>query len=92
MAYLRRGLVTNRGAIPSMHTKQSNAQRYNAPQQETSEPYESQPVLVLRKVKHIIKMGEGNGLHIVKLECGHTTTSRGTFQTVCKACAENGNI
>lgn len=87
MAYLRRGLVTNRGAIPSVHTKQSNApSHYQTHDDPHQGHHDAQPVLVLRKVKRVIKMGQGDEFHIVELECGHTTRSRGTFQTVCKQC------
>jgi hypothetical protein len=86
MAYLRRGLVTNRGAIPSIHTKQANANNYGDSDVVEME-HEQQPVLVLRKVKRVIKMGHGNEHHVVELECGHTALSRGTFQTTCKKCA-----
>lgn len=84
MAFLRRGLVTNKGAVPSLHTRQQVIRAVVVANDEMADP---QPVIQIRSVTKIIKMGNARGdHHIVQLSCGHTVQSKSTFQGYCKQC------
>lgn len=86
MAFLRRGLVTNKGAVPSVHTRQTAAvpNRFAPANDDT---LDVQPAFHIRKVSKIIKMANTAGeYHIVALSCGHTVQSKSTFQGYCKQC------
>lgn len=88
MAFLRRGLVTNKGAIPSVHTQHNvNAFLHIVSNEKPTEVIEAQPILTIRKVEKILYMANTvNEYHIVKLVCGHTVKSKSTFQGYCKQC------
>jgi uncharacterized protein YbcV (DUF1398 family) len=90
MAFLRRGLLTNKGAVPSVHTRQSvSVNHYALPANDEREERDdhSQPVFHIRKVAKIVKMANtANEYHIVQLTCGHTAQSKSTFQGYCKKC------
>lgn len=85
MAFLRRGLVTNKGAVPSVHTRQTAVapSRFAA----NDSTVDAQPAFSIQKVTKIIKMANTVGeYHIVSLACGHTAQSKSTFQGYCKQC------
>lgn len=89
MAFLRKGLVTNRGSVPSTHTRQQKetSHVFKQVQEPTDKEDDAQPVLHIRKVKRIISFGAtAKDANVVELECGHTTLSRSTFQGYCKKC------
>lgn len=85
MAFLRRGLVTNKGAVPSMHTRQQAMTRFVSNDEAAND--EAQPMLLIRKVAKILKMANTIAeYHLVQLDCGHTAQSKSTFQGYCKQC------
>jgi hypothetical protein len=91
MAFLRRGLVTNKGAVPSVHTRTQAIHAANIlpilSKTAANDEDDCQPVLHIRKVAKILRMANTTGeYHLVQLECGHTTTSKSTFQGYCKTC------
>jgi len=89
MAYLRRGLVTNRGAIPSVHTKQQNFnQNISSDVAVLEEDHDHvQPQFVVKQVRKILKMADTTAQpNIVELECGHTVKSRSLYQGICRLC------
>ncbi len=82
MAFLRRGLVTNKGAVPSVHTRQQVMQAVV-----NTDERDDQPVFRILKVEKILKMAQAQGEHhLVLLTCGHTVRSKSTFQGYCKQC------
>lgn len=83
MAFLRRGLVTNRGAVPSVHTRLLNTMTTEEPAAAASD---AQPVFAIKKVAKVLKLAEGNGYHQVELICGHHANSKSTFQGYCRQC------
>jgi hypothetical protein len=88
MAFLRRGLVTNKGAVPSMHTRQTALQTVSTVA--ASNDDDVQPVISIRKVSKILRMANTNGeYHLVQLDCGHTAKSKSTFQGYCTRCKVN---
>lgn len=95
MAFLRRGLVTNKGAVPSVHTRSSmapvasqlpsNGLAVNAIK--PANDHEVQPAIVIKKVSKVLEMAQGNGgYHLVELSCGHQAKSKSTFQGYCTRC------
>lgn len=98
MAFLRRGLVTNRGEIPSIHSRARigyESQNQNPvpavrvkPSRKFTQPTEdNQPLGVIRKVERIIRMAPTEKeFHFVELTCGHRVLSRSTYQAFCKHC------
>lgn len=93
MAYLRRGLITNRGEIPSVHTRQQyDAKRHNVavsikPRRDFVSNDEQPPVGSIQKVKSVLRMAPTeHEYHFVELECGHRQLSRSTYQAFCKIC------
>jgi hypothetical protein len=89
MAFLRRGLVTNKGAVPSVHTRSTVAP--------ANQPFvtgnhidlerEAQPAIVIKAVTKVLEMAKtANGYHLVKLTCGHDVKSKSTFQGYCRTC------
>jgi hypothetical protein len=95
MAYLRRGLISNRGAIPSTHTRairqlQSAQQSHHGLPMEYhaahSDQDDSQPIINIRKVTKVIRNDTETNWLVVQLECGHTVFSRSPYQGNCKQC------
>jgi hypothetical protein len=84
MAFLRRGLVTNKGVVPSIHTRSALKSLAELDEQPADE---AQPSIIIKAVKRIIKMGETiKDYHLVELACGHTAKSKSTFQGYCTKC------
>lgn len=89
MAFLRRGLVTNKGAVPSVHTRPTMAptEQGFSNSRHINLDNESQPSIVIKAVTKVLEMAKtANGYHLVKLTCGHDVKSKSTFQGYCRTC------
>ena len=89
MAFLRRGLVTNKGAVPSVHTRPFAAPTFTETRNQlvSLNTREAQPAVVIKGVTKVIKMAlSQNDYHLVQLTCGHQARSKSTFQGYCRSC------
>lgn len=87
MAFLRRGLVTNKGAVPSVHTRNMQSVGMEVSDQVRHKAPTAQPVAFIRTVAKVLRMAQTQGeYHLVQLSCGHAVRSKSTFQGYCNKC------